>query len=244
MDIKVYTMVEAVHLSGTASLVDSDDLSAWSQTYSSMPEAKLSVKNAIQRAVYEFYEGSDMTCDELDRMVDVVFGDRNEDGDWVWDPADRSYLWRIVEDVLYVPCECEDESDTTMEQLGYRKDDSEHVDESGDYGCKYPKLSVWFENASTPGSELGMEFSTPEEALAWASAYDGGNSEFSSTWLPCVIRAVTQGYARDIHDCAGNWEDFIGELAYACGDDGSFADPDELERRNKKYREWYKEDWE
>jgi len=239
MDIKVFTMVEAVHLSGTASQMDSDDLSAWSQTYSSMPEAMLSVKNAIQSAVYEFYNGSDMTCDDLDKIVDVVFGDRREDGDWVWDPADRSYLWRIVEDVLYVPCDCEDEPDTTVEQMGHRKDDSEHVD--GLDGCKYPKLSVWFKNANTPGSEIGMEFSTPEEALAWAETYDGGNSEFGRTWLPVVINVVTPGYTREIHDCAGSWEDFIGELAYACGDDGSFADPDELERRNEKYREWYRE---
>ena len=243
MDIKVYTMVEAVHLSGTASLVDSDDLSTWSHTYSSMPEAVLSAKKAIQRAVYEFYDGSDMTCDDLDKIIDSVFGDRREDGDWVWDPADRSYLWRIVEDVLYVPCDCDDESDTTMEQLGYRKDDSEHIDKSGDYDREYPRLSVGFKNANTPGSEMCMEFSTPEEALAWAAAYDGGTSEFSSTWLPGVIRVVSHGRTREVHDCSGNWEDFIGELAYACGDEGSFADPDELERRDEKYREWYREDW-
>ena len=137
MDIKVFTMVEAVHLTGTASPVDSDDLSAWSHTCSSMPEAMLSVKNSIREAVDEFYEGSGLTDDEIDKIVDVVFGDRREDGMWTWDPADRSYLWRIVEDVLHVPCGNDDEYDddkydVTMDMMGYRKEDSEHVDKSGD----------------------------------------------------------------------------------------------------------------
>lgn len=132
MDIKVFTMVEVVHLSGTASPVDSDDLSAWSQTYSSMSEAMLSVKNSILEAVDGFYEGSGITEEDIDKMADIVFGDRHEDGTWAWDLADRSYLWRIIEDVLHVPSDCEDESDTTMEQMGYRKDDSEHVDKSVD----------------------------------------------------------------------------------------------------------------
>lgn len=137
MDIKVFTMVEVVHLSGTASPVDSDDLSAWSQTYSSMPEAMLSVKNSILEAVDGFYEGSGITEEDIDKMADVVFGDRREDGTWAWDPADRSYLWRIVEDVLHVPSDCDDvydddKYDVAMDMMGYRKEDSEHVDRSVD----------------------------------------------------------------------------------------------------------------
>ena len=243
MDIHVFTMVEAVHLVGTASDNDSEDMSAWSRTFVTVGEALLTARKAIRDRVYEFYEGSDIDDDEIEKIIGSIY--EANDFQWSWDTADRSYIWRIVEDDICVHRDCDDESDTTMGQLGYRKDDSEHVDKSGYDGyddCEYPRLSVGFKNANTPESDMCMEFSTPEEALAWAAAYDGGSSEFSSTWLPGVIRAVYHGRTREVHDCAGDWEDFIGELAYACGDEGSFSDPDELKRRDEKYREWYQED--
>jgi len=238
--MKIYIMTVAYRLNNDYNERESESISCWSKTFTTVHEATQAVRNDILSTVASSYDQSEMPDPDVERKAEEVFHAPVSDNCWTWDSPRRSAIWRMVEDDIAVTVH-EDDNDTTMGCLGYRKDDNADagVTDTDDDWPQEPRLVLSFKYISA-GWDTNIDFSSPEEALDWVTSGCGSEENYRSRYQPLAIKVLLPGGSmRTVYDCQCNWEALEGELAYATGDDGSFADPKDLEERNNKYKEWY-----
>ncbi len=94
--MKIYIVSEAMHLIGTTSSLDYEDLGIWATACKTREAAESAVGDCVRRFIDEFNEDGCSTPEEVEADYEAIMASR--DGDtWMHEYCDRSAIWKIIE---------------------------------------------------------------------------------------------------------------------------------------------------
>lgn len=100
-----------------------------------------------------------------------------------------------------------------------------------------PKLVVHFRERRTKQPTVDVIFTNLKEAEFWVyrKMADRG---FIRNWVPFSIEVHSVNGKRIVAERL-SWNKFASEISYACATPEAFSNPEILEARNERYREFY-----